>query len=511
MIIVYHQNNKVDTIYDYKRQQFLEVVYDDVLKEMRRLAISYKDRILVWCQLELKQNLNVAVIPSLFVLKNTMLSFGGKLLSHKIGYVDSSPFLNVKVSVCYPTWLMSADMGAIHTSTLVQFESVSFTKNFSYDLTSIAKLGMPQGLLCYSEPKLVLKASAGLGKTANLLQLFRFVKQHYSLRWTVILFLNLIWHECKFPIIPFLICLFFKRRYCHKTFALSTSDAPKKTELPTIDVIIPTIGRPNYVHNVVKDLAQQTHLPKSIIIIEQHPDFTSTSDLDFIYSKSWPFAIKHQFIHQTGACNARNLALKEVTAEFVYLADDDIEFDRDLLEKVLFKMWRFNLDVVSMSCIQKDEVEQKKVPLQWPAFGAGCSILKSKLLDVVTFNMALEFGYSEDVDFGCQLRNNGVDIIYLPYIKTHHLKAPIGGFRSTFKHLWREDSILPKPAPTVMLNSLLNKTNAQLLGYKTQLCINYYFVQKIKHPLRYYRMFLRQWDRSKYWAEHLQSSNKERK
>ena len=76
-----------------------------------------------------------------------------------------------------------------------------------------------------------------------------------------------------------------------------------------IDVIIPTIGRSNYVHNVLKDLAQQTHLPKRVIIIEQHPDPASTSDLDFIYSKSWPFAIKHQFIHQTGACNARNLAL----------------------------------------------------------------------------------------------------------------------------------------------------------------------------------------------------------
>ena len=70
MIIIYHQNNKVDTVYDDKRQQFLEVVYDDVLKEMMRLALSFEDRILVWCQLELKQNLNVDLIPSLFVLKN---------------------------------------------------------------------------------------------------------------------------------------------------------------------------------------------------------------------------------------------------------------------------------------------------------------------------------------------------------------------------------------------------------------------------------------------------------
>ena len=209
MIIIYHQNNKVDTVYDDKRQQFLEVVYDDVLKEMMRLALSFEDRILVWCQLELKQNLNVDLIPSLFVLKNKMLSFGDSILSHKIGYVDSSPFLNVKTNVCYPTWLMSANVGAIHTSSLVQFESISFTKNFSYDLTSIAKLGMPKGLLCYFEPKLVLKAHTGLEKTDNLFLLFRFVKQHYRLRWIVILFLNLLWHERKLPFVPFLISLFY--------------------------------------------------------------------------------------------------------------------------------------------------------------------------------------------------------------------------------------------------------------------------------------------------------------
>jgi GT2 family glycosyltransferase len=37
----------------------------------------------------------------------------------------------------------------------------------------------------------------------------------------------------------------------------------------SIDVIIPTIGRKQYLYAVLQDLAQQTHLPVNVIIVEQ--------------------------------------------------------------------------------------------------------------------------------------------------------------------------------------------------------------------------------------------------
>jgi GT2 family glycosyltransferase len=115
----------------------------------------------------------------------------------------------------------------------------------------------------------------------------------------------------------------------------------------------------------------------------------------------------------------------------------------------------------------------------------------------------LEFGYGEDVDFGMQLRNLGVDVVYMPDLKILHLKAPVGGFRSTFKLAWLNDEIQPKPSPTIMLNKTNNSTHHQLMGYKTLLLINYYFSQKIKNPIPYYKLFKKQWQQSVFWANKL--------
>jgi glycosyltransferase involved in cell wall biosynthesis len=285
------------------------------------------------------------------------------------------------------------------------------------------------------------------------------------------------------------------------------SSKPKNDEpLPTIDVIIPTIGRSHYVYDVLKDLAGQTHLPRQVIVVEQNPNIQSATNLEFIKSDSWPFKIVHHFIHQTGACNARNLALNEVNSEYVYLADDDNKFDKDLIENALEQMMHFNLEVISMSYLQQGEVERKEQAIQWPTFGAGCSIMKSKYLEMVSFNKALEFGYGEDVDFGMQLRNLGADIVYMPDLKILHLKAPIGGFRSTFKQAWLNDEIQPKPSPTIMFYKLNNSTKYQLLGYKAALLINYYFRQKVKNPVRYYKLFNKQWNQSLFWANKLNDS-----
>jgi hypothetical protein len=47
------------------------------------------------------------------------------------------------------------------------------------------------------------------------------------------------------------------------------------------------------------------------------------------------FNIRHIFTHQTGACNARNLALSHVESEWVFFNDDDNKFSCDLIENVL--------------------------------------------------------------------------------------------------------------------------------------------------------------------------------
>jgi len=115
----------------------------------------------------------------------------------------------------------------------------------------------------------------------------------------------------------------------------------------------------------------------------------------------------------------------------------------------------------------------------------------------------MEFGYGEDVDFGIQLRNHGFDVLYLPEPEILHLKAPMGGFRTKPVMQWQNDSIQPKPSPTIMLYQILHNTQEQRLGYKTILFFKYYKYQKIKNPVRYYFNFQKQWGRSVFWANEL--------
>src|SRR5690606_825597 len=127
------------------------------------------------------------------------------------------------------------------------------------------------------------------------------------------------------PLRP-LFTAFFERKYFKREVDLS--DIPVKS-LRTIskgndiDVIIPSLGRREYLLQVLEDLRVQTHLPKKVIIVEQNPHPNSQSELPELKTKNWPFELIHHFIHQTGACNARNLALDEVDADWIFFADDD--------------------------------------------------------------------------------------------------------------------------------------------------------------------------------------------
>ncbi|KAA5822430.1 glycosyltransferase family 2 protein [Algibacter amylolyticus] len=508
MILLTHNEDKVIEIIDLETNQLIEGSFNKPIKALFYVADHYKERLLVWCHESFKPFLNIKEIKKSFHLKNMMMSYSRhQYLPEQIGYVEDSPFLKVNKSVKYPTWLMSSNVGAIYASQLLKFKNqVKENESFDFVLNSIAKLGMPKGLFCYSEPKLLREnVSNNLNVRASYSQLFKFVKHYYKGVWSVLLFFNFIIYDSKFLFLSFLKTIFIKKVTYSSSFSLEALNKPNIKDV-TIDVIIPTLGRKKFLQDVLLDLEKQTLLPKQVIIIEQNGDKNSKTELEFISNKSWPFKIIHKFINQTGACNARNLALQSITADYVYLADDDNKFDANLLKSIILKMQSFNFNVIAMSYLQKNELEKNKNIIQWTTFGGGSSVIASKYLETVSFNMAYEFGYGEDTDFGMQLRNLGADIIYTPDIKILHLKAPIGGFRTKFIHPWEKSKKLkPKPSPTVMLSRMTNTTKHQLLGYKTGLFIKYYKSQNIKNPFKYYIMFKKQWQESVNWANTLKN------
>jgi glycosyltransferase involved in cell wall biosynthesis len=473
------------------------------------LAKDHPEEILVWCDISLKEQLNVSEIAELFHHKRLLVSYNPSdthFIDKRIGYVEESPFIKINKKDTYPTWQMSSKVGGIYGSTLLALKKeVIHDRDFDYFLCSLAKLGMPKGLLCYSEPRLLKQNDILVNSKASLFTLFRFVKQHYKTRWVFLLFWNVMIYEKKFQILPLLFSLFYRNRNNNKLNleVIKVHSLRKVVDKGTIDVIIPTIGRKAYLYDVLCDLRNQTHLPATVIIVEQNADETSASELDYLHKEIWPFEIKHTFTHQAGACNARNVAIEQVESDWVFLADDDIRIATDFLEKALEGINKFRVKAVSLSCLQQGEKQTYTNVFQWGSFGSGCSIVFADSLKHCKFNMGYEFGYGEDGDFGKQLRNKGVDVLYFPEPQILHLKAPMGGFRTKPILAWHSDPIQPKPSPTVMLYQILHNTQEQILGYKTILFFKYYKYQKIKNPIKYYRNFQKQWNSSVYWATEL--------
>jgi glycosyltransferase involved in cell wall biosynthesis len=505
MIILIHQNSK-RVVKVLKGEIEIKISGTLCTKAIWELAKKFPMELIAWCEEKYLDNLNIGNWSQIFHQDLIMASFAieNAFLPDSIGYIDQLPFVNVNRKVLYATWQMSSDVGGIKGETLLKFKSIfERVKDFDFLLNSIAKIGQQNGLFCYSAPGLVCRSSGNKPKTkATLNQLFSFVYSYYNTIWLSVLFWCYWKYENKFPLRAYLKVLLEKKRFLQKV-DLSEIKIQSNNVFETsnsIDVIIPTMGRPEYLMQVIEDLSLQSLLPKKVIVVEQNPDVNSLSELPELYSKTWPFDIIHHFINQTGACNARNIALRETESEWIFFADDDIRLETDLLRKVIKEINKLGASSINMNCKQKGEKTVFKKVKQWGSFGSGTSIVKSSFAKQCAYSPIYEHGYGEDADFGMQLRNVGCDIIYHPDVKILHLKAPMGGFRESPVLEWEQEQPLPKPSPTLMAFAYNYYYLQQIRGFKTSLFLKYYNTQAIKNPVSYIRIMKKRWIKSEYWA-----------
>lgn len=478
-----------------------------------KLAEDYPKEIIVWVEESLQEQVDMEAVKEILHHDLIMTSYAVKTtyLPDTIGYIDQLPFVKVDQHVQYGTWQMSSDMGGIKAETLLRFKPLlESIINFDFLLNSIAKLGQQNGLFCYSAPSLwknkskeftLLKAKAG---TTDV---FQFVFSHYKCIRTFLLLWHYWKYEKSFPLFSLLKSL-TGRKYFQKQVDFSGIEisSTKSCQIQTtVDVIIPTMGRREYLLQVLEDLKYQTLLPKKVIVVEQDQNETSVTALPELESKSWPFEVVHHFIHKTGACNARNMALQEVNADWVFFADDDIRFLPDLLQRSFEEVCRLGLESVTLNCKQGGEETYFKKIKQWGSFGSGTSLVRSTYATRIEFSTDLEFGFGEDQDYGMQLRSIGCDIIYHPELEILHLKAPSGGFRDRTVQPWEREI---KPSPTVMTYVKKYYTEKEIKGYRTELFLRYYFRQKIRNPWKYIKVMEDSWKRSEEWVEKLQLSYK---
>ncbi|OEK08859.1 hypothetical protein A8C32_00860 [Flavivirga aquatica] len=511
MILLIHNNNVVTQVFEDHQEHNNSIhIGQKTTKVLLSVAELYPQKLIMWCHDVYKDDINTSGINSIFHHKRILATYtpdDKEYLPESIGYIERSYFLKIKKDVSYPTWIMNNAVGGIHASVILNLKKeLNFNTNFNYFLNALAKRAMVEGLFCYSEPKLLRKGTLIKLETkqASIYQLFKFVKQHYKWVWIFFMSICLVIYEKKLVILPILRSLFYRKLNTNFNLeAIKIQSKRKLIDKREIDVIIPTIGREKYLYNVLKDFSKQTILPKNIIIVEQNSEVNSKSKLDYLTNQDWPFKIKHHFINKLGVCNARNLALKEVKSEWVFLGDDDNRFEPNLIEDLFKNIETTGNKVGTTVYLQPHEKQTYFKTAQTGIFGAGNSILRSDLLKNVSFNTKFEFNYGEDNEFGMQLRTLGEDVIFYSKVKIKHLKAPIGGYRTKFKQLWAEEAIQPKPSPTIQLLNQTYFTKKQIKGYKMVLFFRLFKSNFIFSPFKQIACFKKQWEQSLHWSTKL--------
>ena len=508
MIIISHINAKkqVQVIRNDNPQTGFS---ESLVKAFWEVCEKYPKDLILWQEEGIE--INTESIDEVFQHSLVMASYPVKeyFIPDTIGYVDQLPFVNPSKNVKYPTWRMSVAIGGVYGETALRLKSpLKEISNFGVLINSIAKIGQQNSLFCYSHPALLKKSNwkLSLVKTETK-DLFSFVAQHYKKVRLLILLLCFIRYEKAFPIWSFLTSIFKKSFFQCQVELPELEENLEWINNESIDVIIPTLGRPKYLKNVLINLKNQKLLPARVIIVEQNPEVNSESALDYLKSETWPFEIVHHFTNQLGACNARNIALDQVKSNWVFFADDDIRFEDVVLRDALRELDRLKVNALNINCLQPGEKLVFSKIKQWGAFGSGTSIVKANIAKNCRFSREFENGFGEDTDYGISLRNSGCDIIYHPDITIRHLKASRGGFRKV-QQLNNQQSHLkqPKPSPTMMLLVKKHFNEKMEKGYKINLFLKFYKKQPIKNPFTYYKSIQGRWSLSETLSQEIKDS-----
>lgn len=510
MLIIIHENAK-RVVRISRDNKELSIHSSNLVKEFWRLTKNFPEELIIWVEKELFDNLNTTELTKIFHHNLIMASYPvkSKFLPETIGYIDQSPFIYPNLEVSYPTWRMSTDVGGISGEAAIAFEDcLTKIDDFGYLINSIAKIGQQNSLFCYSSP-LLLKNRPVLTTPINSVNnkvLFKFVHQFYKTEWVLVLLFCLVKYDFKIPLWSLITC-FFSKKHFNKNIDLSKINVESsKVNIgneATLDIIIPTLDRFKFLKQVLLDLKEQSLKPKRVIIVEQNPDPNSKSQLSEIHNMDWPFEIIHRFVHETGACLARNIALLEVKSKWIFFADDDIRISPKTLEAAILEIKRLGVYALNLNCVQPDSKTVFHKIKQWGAFGSGTAIVSSEFALQCRFSEIYEFGFGEDTDFGIQLRSKGADVIYHPDIQITHLKAERGGFRGMPEMPWEKSGPAPKPSPTMMLLVKSHFNLCMQRGYKVSLFIKFYNKQPIKNPISYLISMKKRWRLSEEWARKL--------
>ncbi len=485
------------------------------------LANLYPDDILLWHDSSLTPYVKPISIVKLLSGPFDVLHCSGLFRYESqlatLGYVDfSSSFLLLKGNTRYPSWLVTSQIGVTYAA-LFQILKLRTDCGFMQSLLEWGYEGQKHGFCCYSEPILF---SSGyhlyeeISKLSNVIQLnqVQLIKRIYGLKWVWFWVLAIILDKKQMNFLSLFRAIFsltpkpfvFNQKLLEERInSYSLKNICEESNIKSVDVILPTLGRLDHLRNVLLDLSGQTVLPNRVVIIEQIPPDLTWPAISLDYEQEYPFEIVKKIVHWTGVCRARNLGLSICNSKWVLFLDDDIRFGDKFIEDLISGVNLYKVQAINECTYQLTQPIPNPEPMQiWHTFGGGVGLVERELaVKAGGFDEKI-IGYGEDGEFGVRLRKVGSHILYTTNSPVLHLKAERGGFRFT-KLPWFSEKIKPRPSPTVLYALLKHNTTQMNCGFQL-----FTFIKRIRSVcllkwLPEYQLAKQQWLACIYWASWL--------
>jgi len=404
----------------------------------------------------------------------------------------------------YPTWLV-APAGGVAPAPLVRALGLEPRLGLAAALLDLGRQAQREGLFLYSEPALLSgPVPEEIRFELDRRELGTLIARGYGRQWLGFWALAGVLFDRSFS--PGAVLAGWRapaRPAVDRESLARLHPAVERTAAGEMDAVIPTLGRPGPLRDLLEDLAAQTVPPRRVIVVEQRPPGAEPAALD----AAWPFELVVRTVEWTGACRARNLALREVRSPWVLLLDDDVRLPADSLALLLATAQAYGVGAVTAAvhlAHQEAEAAPGALPRAWATFGAGATLVDAAALrEAGPFDERLEGGYGEDAEIGIRLRRAGCSVLHAPAVRVLHLKAPAGGFRHAFRFPWHGEPVQPRPSPIFLYARNKHATPVMQQGFRLFYALNRLrSVPAFARPGELFRV-LRGWERSAHWAERL--------
>jgi glycosyltransferase involved in cell wall biosynthesis len=282
---------------------------------------------------------------------------------------------------------------------------------------------------------------------------YRFVRKYFATHWYFyILFLRLLtlnnpFRELWWFIKNYRVARFYP--YSGKDFSLISVGQYVLEEQPFVSIVIPTLNRYSYLHDVLIDLEKQDYPHFEVLICDQSESF------DESFYHDWKLDIKLIRQDEKALWLARNTCIRRAKGQIILLFDDDSRVEPDWIRQHLFCLVRFNSSIsagVTHTIIGHGLSPKEDYYHLSDVFDTGNSMVKREVFEKVgLFDRQFEKQRMGDGEFGLRALLAGYQLISNPYAKRIHLKVETGGLRQMGSwDAFRPKGILaPRPVPSV--------------------------------------------------------------